>query len=691
MSHKFSNRLINETSPYLLQHAHNPVDWYAWGEEALQKAAREDKVILVSIGYSACHWCHVMEKESFENEATAELMNLHFINIKIDREERPDLDHIYMDAVQAISGSGGWPLNVFVTPEGKPFYGGTYYPPVKAFNRSSWPEVLLAISSAWKEKRNEIVSQADNLIAHLNQSGNFAATATDNIIAEGGQLFTMDDCHLMFNNIMKSADKEWGGFGGSPKFPQTFTIQYLLQYQHFTDNKEALQQALTSIDKMLQGGIYDHMGGGMARYSTDNEWLAPHFEKMLYDNALLIDVLCDAWLITKNEKYKIAILKTTAFIGKELTASNGGFYAALDADSEGVEGKYYVWKKNEIENILGEDAQLFCEFFDVTAEGNWEETNILRILTPINIFAPEKNIEERVLTDIINACIQKLAKERALRIKPALDDKILLGWNALALKAIAKAANMLQDEQLKNMAVKNFVFLEDSFKKNSTSVEMMHTYKYGIAKYPAFLDDYAFLIAACFEMYEVDFDAAFITKAREYTEFVTDNFSDNDKLFFFFTNQGQQDVVIRKKEMHDGAIPSGNSIMAGNLYKLSKIFNIPEWEARAVQMLTINCKATVTYPTSFGLWASFLLQNATGLNELAVTGKECYTIAREITKEYIPYKIMMASNTGKDKFSLLEGKPAADQSLIYCCKNNICFAPFIAINELMHHINKTIK
>src|SRR5665647_1321045 len=300
---KFTNKLADESSPYLLQHAHNPVNWYPWGDEALQKAKEEDKPILVSIGYSACHWCHVMEKESFENEEVALLMNENFVNIKIDREERPDLDHIYMDAVQAITGSGGWPLNVFLTPDAKPFYGGTYYPPVKAFNRSSWKEVLQGIAQSWKERKNEIEAQAANLTAHLNQSNSFAQTGIDSIIVEAQNLFTVEQCHSMFANIMKSADKAWGGFGKAPKFPQTFTIQYLLRYQHFTNNAEALQQALLSLDKMLQGGIYDHIGGGMARYSTDNEWLAPHFEKMLYDNALLIDVLCDAWQITNAKKY----------------------------------------------------------------------------------------------------------------------------------------------------------------------------------------------------------------------------------------------------------------------------------------------------------------------------------------------------------------------------------------------------
>jgi uncharacterized protein len=691
MAHSFANRLINETSPYLMQHAHNPVDWFAWGEEALQKAKKEDKVILVSIGYSACHWCHVMEKESFENEEVALLMNENFVNIKVDREERPDLDHIYMDAVQAISGSGGWPLNVFLTPEAKPFYGGTYYPPVRAFNRSSWKEVLQSIAQSWREKKNEIESQAENLIAHINQSGSFSKAGIDSIIGNEPNLFAIEQCHNMFASIMKSADKEWGGFGNAPKFPQTFIIQYLLQYQHFTKNKEALQQALLSIDKMLQGGIYDHIGGGMARYSTDIEWLAPHFEKMLYDNALLIDILCDAWQITNAKKYKEAIYKTINFIKNELTQESGGFYAALDADSEGVEGKYYVWQKLEIDNILGKDASLFCEFFDVTETGNWEETNILRILQPAKEFIALKNIEEDEFTDIIGGCLQKLHAVREKRIKPSLDDKIILSWNALALKSIVKAAIVLRDESLKQMAETNFKFIELNFKKSTHSSEMMHTYKSGIAKYPAFLDDYAYLIAACMQLYELGFNDNYLRCARLYTLFVIENFSDDENLFFFFTHCDQKDVIMRKKEIYDGATPSGNSVMATNLSKLSIIFNEPTWGQRAIRMLLVIIEPVIKYPASFGIWASLLQQNAVALNEVAIVGPGANNLGRDILNNYIPYKIVMVSDIGNEEYPILKGKPAYLEPLIYLCKNYVCLSPFKTINDLKLHISNPLK
>jgi len=359
-----ANRLINETSPYLLQHAHNPVDWYPWGGEALQKAKNENKPILISIGYSACHWCHVMEKESFEKEEVAAIMNEHFINIKIDREERPDLDHIYMDAVQVMTGSGGWPLNVFLTPDAKPFYGGTYFPPQKAYNRASWTDVLYGVANAFAERGSEVTAQAEGLTAHLLKSNTFGEPVNDS-----DAVYTAQNARLIFENLMKAADKAEGGFGRAPKFPQTFSIQYLLRYFHFYKNDEALQHACLSLDKMLYGGIYDQVGGGFARYATDNEWLVPHFEKMLYDNALLVITLSEAYQITHHKRYIETIGQTIDFIEREMMWHEGGFYSALDADSEGEEGKFYVWEKAEVDSVLEDDAAMFCAYYDVTAKG----------------------------------------------------------------------------------------------------------------------------------------------------------------------------------------------------------------------------------------------------------------------------------------------------------------------------------
>ncbi len=685
MNNKFTNRLINESSPYLLQHAHNPVEWFAWGDEALSKAKTENKVILVSIGYSACHWCHVMEKESFENELVAEFMNGHFINIKIDREERPDLDHIYMDAVQAISGSGGWPLNVFLTPNAKPFFGGTYFPPVKAFNRSSWTDILHGISKAWTERKHEIESQAENLTDHLQNANSFAPSNNIVKINSGEKPFTIEQCDEMFSAIMKSADTHWGGFGNAPKFPQTFTIQYLLQYHYFTGNNAALQQALLSIDKLLMGGIYDHIGGGLARYSTDNEWLVPHFEKMLYDNALLINILCDAYQLTSDKKYEAAIRKTIAFITNELMDSEGAFYAALDADSEGEEGKYYVWQKETIDKILGTDSELFCAYFDITHEGNWEGGNILRLLNTAENFITERRLELDIFLQIIDRCLDKLSLQRATRVKPALDDKIILGWNALMLKSVAKAAIVLQDNTYRNLAETNYEFLIKRFKKDDT-YELLHTYKNGTAKYPAFLDDYAYLVAALIQLYKATFNDHYLKQAFGYCNYVIEKFGDTDNVFFFFTHFGQKDIIVRKKEIYDGAIPSGNAVMAENLFHLAIYFDKPGWRLRSATMLEILTPTIIKYPGSFGIWAALLLQQLMGLNEIAVIGMDFALVCEKILSKYFPNTILMGTQNENIDFPLLANKPKRDETLIYLCKNYACLAPQKSIELVIKEI-----
>ncbi|MBC7850313.1 MAG: thioredoxin domain-containing protein, partial [Chitinophagaceae bacterium] len=544
----YTNRLAKETSPYLLQHAHNPVDWYPWGEEALAKAKSEQKPILVSIGYAACHWCHVMEKESFEDVATAELMNELFVNIKIDREERPDLDHIYMDAVQAMSGSGGWPLNVFLTPETKPFFGGTYFPPVRAFNRSSWKEVLSGVAEAYRERRTEVEEQADQLTNHLIQANGFGLQA-------GGIVsFSVDAAKETYQNLMKNADKVNGGFGKAPKFPQTFSIRFLLHHFYYTDNQDALTQACLSLDKMIYGGIYDQIGGGFARYSTDDEWLAPHFEKMLYDNALILDALCEAYQATGNELYKKIIRQTAAFMEREWLSPEGGFYSALDADSEGEEGKFYVWSKEEVKQVLGEDADLFCEFFDISERGNWEHKNILRINVPIQPFALLKGRKVEEVNAILERGAVLLMNQRSTRVRPQLDDKILLSWNALAVGSYCRMFAALGDEVFLERAVKTMEFLLNQFRAGHM---FCHTYKNGEARQPAFLDDYAYLIQSLILLQEVSSDAGYLQTARELTELVIREFGEEETGFFFYTHANQQDVILRKKEIYDGAVPSG--------------------------------------------------------------------------------------------------------------------------------------
>ena len=708
-----TNKLIHETSPYLLQHAHNPVNWFPWGDEALNKAKEENKPILVSIGYAACHWCHVMERESFEDEATAKIMNEHFINIKIDREERPDLDHIYMDAVQAMTGSGGWPLNVFLTPDTKPFYGGTYFPPQRAFNRPSWQETLNGVEQAFSERRHEIDAQAENMTQHLLQSNNFGPQKP----AEAEKIFSLEKPEEIFQAIIKSADKEWGGFGKAPKFPQTFCIQFLLRYSCIQkhsqvsefgntpspqgEGKGEAEQALLSLDKMIQGGIYDQIGGGFARYSTDTEWLVPHFEKMLYDNALLVAVLSEAYQLTKKERYKEVIDETMDFVQRELLHSEKaclpdrqGFYAALDADSEGVEGKFYVWDLKEVKEILGGDAAIFCEYYDVTTNGNWEEKNILHVKQPIENFAVQKNIPVDELKKKFSKCRQQLLGHRNKRTRPQLDDKIILGWNALMNTACSKAFSATGNEAYRQLAINNMKFLFNKFTAED-SKSFHHTWKNDIAKYPAFLDDYAFLIQALIHLQEITADKQWLIKAKTITEFVIQNFSDTEDVpghgFFFYTAAGQQDVVIRKKEMYDGAVPSGNSVMADNLYRLSVLFDKNDWKKRSMDMILSLGTAIARYPNSFGNWASLLLEVISGTNEIAIVGENFSKIHEEILTKYIPNRVLMASATADNFFPLLVEKTAGRLTTIFLCRNYTCRNPVFSANELISLINSNGK
>jgi hypothetical protein len=673
------NRLALETSPYLLQHANNPVNWYPWGDEALQKALLEDKPILISIGYSACHWCHVMERESFENESVAELMNNYFVNIKIDREERPDLDHIYMDAVQSMSGGGGWPLNVFLTPDCKPFYGGTYFPPVRAYNRASWKEVLTGIHHSFKTKRLEIEQQANQLVQHLQKTNFFGLDTGSSNSREIDQL-SKSQLQQAYNNIMQQADKQWGGFGGAPKFPQTFTIQWLISYNYFTGDVDALKQGCLSIDKMIMGGLYDHIAGGFERYSTDREWLVPHFEKMLYDNALLVIAIAEAFQVTKNPIYEQTIRKTLQFVVEELTDENGAFYSALDADSEGVEGKYYVWTYEEVTSILEDDAVWFCSLYDITPSGNWEDVNILRL----NAFPLENSLYNKQKIDV---CLQKLKEARSLRIKPQLDDKIILGWNALMSQAFIKAAMVLNDEVYLQVAIKNIAFLQKNMVINENG-SARHTYKAGIAKFDAFLDDYANLIKALLDLQEITGNPKYLIDAKTTTEYVIENFSDEEQIYFYYTHQEQKDVIVRKKEIYDGAVPSGNAIMAKNIWYLSKIFDSNLYEERVKKMLNGLLKVTVSYPTSFGNWASILFNLVHGSWEIVVDGTNYKPVSRKLLMEFIPNKVFQQALPFENQYPMLIGKNCNFDTTIHYCLNKVCGIPVDQIEKLLINIKK---
>jgi uncharacterized protein YyaL (SSP411 family) len=687
--HAIPNALVGETSPYLLQHAYNPVQWFPWTESALAKARTEQKPILVSIGYAACHWCHVMERESFENAETAALMNAHFVNIKIDREERPDLDHIYMDAVQAMTGSGGWPLNVFLTPEGKPFYGGTYFPPIRAHNRASWTEVLQSVHEAWTQRRHEIDAQAENLTAHLEKANAFGSMTSADGASSSGSAASTDFASTLFTkqtladtaaSMLKNADTEWGGFGKAPKFPQTATITYLLRHFHFTRHQPSLDQALLSLDKMAQGGINDHLGGGFARYSTDTEWLAPHFEKMAYDNALLVSVYSEAYQLTEQKFYRDIIDQTLAFVERELGSPDGGFYAALDADSEGVEGKFYTWSAAEIDEILGPDAELFKAVYDIHPEGNWEHTNILWQPVSLAAFCKEQNLALQEVEEKLSRCRKKLLAHRATRVRPQLDDKILLGWNALLNKAFCKAYGATGDERYLSRAVTNMEFLWATFKNPAGG--FFHTYKKE-ARFPAFLEDLAFLAEALLHLFECTANSKWLMAAEEVTKLVVRDFSDSDSPFFYYTPVGQTDVIVRKKEIYDGAVPSGNAVMAGVLHRLSLILDRPEWGQKSQQMVKIVGNAIIRYGNSFGYWAGVLQEIVLGTNEITILGPEAPQQLKALLKQYIPHRVIMSAVRTDDSFPLLRGKTTDSLSAFWLCRQYTCLPPVSNVEELL--------
>ena len=677
-----TNRLVHESSPYLLQHAHNPVDWFPWGEEALRKAKKEDKPILVSIGYAACHWCHVMERESFEDESTARMMNQYFVNIKIDREERPDLDHIYMDAVQSITGSGGWPLNVFLTPEAKPFYGGTYFPPERAHNRASWKEILEGIHKAYREKKHEIISQAENLTEHLQSANSFGFQNKSS--QEKNSTVTNEHLNTITQNLLQSGDTVWGGFGKAPKFPQTFSIQFLLRQYHFTKNEAALQQALLSIDKMIAGGIHDQLGGGFSRYSTDNEWLAPHFEKMLYDNALLISVIAEAFQITANPTYSKTIQDCIAFIERELNSEEGGYFCALDADSEGVEGKFYTWSLAEIQELLKDDAVIFCKYYQIENAGNWEHTNILWVRDSPEDFARLNGLELAEFEKLIERSKKILFEARTKRVRPSLDDKILLGWNALMNTAYSKAYAALGIESYKEIAKRHMLFLEKNFSQSDG--KWFHTYKNGQAKQSAFLDDYAYLIQALIHLQEITGDGSYLLKSQELMEMAIAHFKEEETGFFYFTHDQQNDVIIRKKEIYDGATPSGNSIMASNLLYLSKVFDRREWVLLAQRLSNTLQENTIKYPGSFGIWASILQLYCFEVMEIAITGRDFEKNLPTVMKKYIPNKIIQSGETNFSNFPLLANRETAIPVAFYICKNFTCLRPFYNIVDFLANV-----
>jgi uncharacterized protein len=669
------NRLQYENSPYLLQHAHNPVDWYAWNEEAFARAKAEDKPILVSIGYSTCHWCHVMERESFEDTTTAAFMNEHFVCIKVDREERPDVDHIYMEMVQILSGQGGWPLNCFLLPDGRPFFGGTYYPPQPLYNRPSWLQVMSNISNAYQTKREVVEGQAAQLMGYVEKSDEKLLTP---ITADFVANFDKNSDEI-FEKMQERFDTSEGGFGGAPKFPGAMCLDFLLAYHHFSKEKNALAHVELSLDKMCQGGIYDQLGGGFARYATDRAWLIPHFEKMLYDNALLVSVLAKTYKVTQKKLYAETITETLSFVEREMTSEEGGFYSALDADSEGVEGKFYVWQKAEVDAILGEDSSLFCAFYDVSEEGNWEEQSILWRAENFDFFAQKNNINEDFLRQKMSEARAKLFAVRSERVRPSLDDKILLAWNALMCSAYTHAFQALQEEKYRTVALRNIDFLIEKFEQ-TTPNHFFHTYKNELAKYEANLEDYSYLIAALLDVYEICFDKKYLTKAKALSEIVIENFYDAASGLFYFAPISQKDLIVRRKELYDNAMPSGNATMAHNLQRLAIIFEKNDWKKIVQSLLKAIENTAKRYATSFARYALVMLLEEKNYREIAIIGTDALEKIQAIQTHFFPNAIFMASQNADSEYAMLKDK---NEDYIYLCQNYACLKPVQSVEEFL--------
>lgn len=672
------NQLQYETSPYLLQHANNPVNWYAWKPEAFAKARAENKPILVSIGYSTCHWCHVMEHESFENQEVAAYMNANFVCIKVDREERPDVDQIYMEACQLITGQGGWPLNCFLLPDGRPFYAGTYYPPQPMYNRPSWQQVLQNISGAFKGKPEVVETQATKLMEYIERSDKKLINSIEGL--DSDSIFDALFLEKIYKSLSDRFDTDEGGFGGAPKFPGAMSLSYLAAHYEYTKADDALDHLNLSLQKMIMGGIYDQLGGGFSRYATDEAWLIPHFEKMLYDNALLVSTLADAYRLTQNELYKTTIQETLDFVLRELYDTEGGFYAALDADSEGVEGKFYVWQKEEIYKILGEDADLFAQFYDVTEEGNWEEVNILWRKQSETAFCESHKLDINTFSKTINACKQKLMAARNTRIRPGLDDKILLAWNAMMCSAFAAAYQAIGDKRYKDVVERNITFIENNFVINGN---LRHTYKNGITQYNAFLDDYAFYILALTDAYQITFDVNYLAKAKVYLNHVIANFYDQSDGLFFYTSAQQTDIVIRKKELYDNATPSGNSSIALALARLSIYFDESQYQTILERMLLTMKDSVRLHSTSFSRWAQVMQMQTKGVREIICVGEQAEILARELQNHYLPNTIYMVSKQGDETMPLLQDRHSQGHTYIYVCTNQVCQAPVKTVQETL--------
>ena len=661
------NALIHETSPYLLQHAYNPVNWYAWDTELFNWAKKEDKLILISIGYSACHWCHVMEKESFEDEDVAKLMNEHFINIKIDREERPDIDQVYMSAVQLMTGQGGWPLNCFVLPDGRPIYGGTYFP------KQKWIQLLnnlVALKTNNPDKVHEYAGELLNGMLKVE------------LINTGSEKKEIKKDYL-FESVKKwkaLLDNEDGGMQKAPKFPLPNNYVFLLRYAHLTNDDELIKHVHLTLTKMAFGGIYDQLDGGFARYSVDAIWKVPHFEKMLYDNAQLISLYAEAYQQSKNDLYKTVVFECLDFIKKELKTTGEAYYSALDADSEGVEGKFYTWTKDELTELLNRDEfHIISNYYNINEYGYWEdEQYILLKIKSIQELSFHLQIPVTEIEKHIFSAKQKLKNEREKRIKPGLDDKQLCSWNALLLNAFVTVYKVFNDDQ----SLQDALLLAEFIKTNFTNGEgIFHSYKNGEAKINGFLEDYAFLIEAYILLYEQSGKEEWLHEAKRLTEFSICHFYDQTSGYFYFTSDEDPELVVRKTELSDNVIPSSNSQMARNLFRLNKHFYLPEYEEMAKIMLSGILDEISNYGSGYSNWGILFLEMTFSFKEIVLTGKEQNKLYIDLQKFYLPNSLL-ARAFQSSELPLLKSRYDESKSLAYICENQTCSLPINSMNNL---------
>ncbi len=667
-----TNQLINSQSPYLLQHAYNPVAWYPWGEEALQKARNENKPIIVSIGYSACHWCHVMEKESFEDDATAEIMNRHFVCIKIDREERPDLDNIYMDAVHIMGLQGGWPLNVFLMPSQKPFYGGTYFP------NKQWKGILANIADAFEKNYDQLEESAEGF------GRSISIREIDKLGLEAGELtLNSSDLEKAVHKLEEKFDYEWGGLQRSPKFPMPNIWAFLLEYSLLKNDKMLKEHVLFTLRKIGMGGIYDHLRGGFARYSVDGEWFAPHFEKMLYDNGQLLELFSKAYQVTGDIYYKEKANETVSWLEAEMLREEGGFYAAQDADSEGVEGKFYTWKYEELEGILGVELKWFEKLFNLKIAGNWEDgVNILFQTQSYEALADAEGIQLNGFLQRLYETKRKLIAVRNERIYPGLDDKILSGWNGLMISGLIQAYFATSNEKYLTLARKNGEFILDKMILDNT---LFRSYKEEKAYTPAFLEDYAAVIRGFISLYQATFKTKWIVEAKNLCDVVLEHFYDPEDGFFFFNDPDAEKLIANKKELFDNVIPASNSMMARNLQDLGLYFYEDQYLDHCKKMLASIQKLVVSEPGFLGNWALLYLHHLVPKAEIAIVGKGAIEIAKQLQGQYQPNYVIAATETVGESIPLLDLKPADSEgnALIYVCFNKTCQKPVKDIAEAL--------